>query len=185
MALENKVLVSYEEVIKAFEKFDTCGDGKVAYKQLKCIMRELGLDPREAEVTKCVETLKNNQKNDHRMKLGLDPREAEVTKCVETLKNNHKNHHRMTHFTCYELYELVNNRKKDTNLEEIRMAFRLFDVDGKGYISIKDLKQITDELKEEIKQDELEEMIDVVGVKVPGKVSFEEFAMIMKKTSLY
>uniref|UniRef100_A0AC35F7J5 EF-hand domain-containing protein n=1 Tax=Panagrolaimus sp. PS1159 TaxID=55785 RepID=A0AC35F7J5_9BILA len=157
MALENKVLVSYEEVIKAFEKFDTCGDGKVAYKQLKCIMRELGLDPREAEVTKCVETLKNNQKNDHRM----------------------------THFTCYELYELVNNRKKDTNLEEIRMAFRLFDVDGKGYISIKDLKQITDELKEEIKQDELEEMIDVVGVKVPGKVSFEEFAMIMKKTSLY
>lgn len=36
------------------------------------------------------------------------------------------------------------------------MAFRLFDVDGKGFISIKDLKQITDELKEEIKQDELE-----------------------------
>uniref|UniRef100_A0A914YYX9 EF-hand domain-containing protein n=1 Tax=Panagrolaimus superbus TaxID=310955 RepID=A0A914YYX9_9BILA len=157
MALENKALVSYEEVIKAFEKFDTCGDGKVAYKQLKCIMRELGLDPREAEVTKCVETLKNCQKNDYRM----------------------------THFTCRELYELVNNRKKDTNLEEIRMAFRLFDVDGKGYISIKDLKQITDELKEVMKEDELEEMIDVVGVKIPGKVSFEEFAMIMKKTSLY
>uniref|UniRef100_A0AC34GQA2 EF-hand domain-containing protein n=1 Tax=Panagrolaimus sp. ES5 TaxID=591445 RepID=A0AC34GQA2_9BILA len=157
MALENKALVSYEEVIKAFEKFDTCGDGKVAYKQLKCIMRELGLDPREAEVTKCVETLKNSQKSDHRM----------------------------THFTCRELYELVNDRKKDTNLEEIRMAFRLFDVDGKGYISIKDLKQITDELKEIIKEDELEEMIDVVGVKIPGKVSFEEFAMIMKKTSLY
>lgn len=67
MTLENKALVSYEEVIKAFEKFDSSGDGKVPYKQLKCIMRELGLDPREAEVSKCIETLKNSQKGDHRM----------------------------------------------------------------------------------------------------------------------
>lgn len=70
----------------------------------------------------------------------------------------------LAHFSCSDLYELVNNRKKDTNLEEIRMAFRLFDVDGKGYIDIKDLQQITDELKEEIKPDELEVSYRVVKI---------------------
>uniref|UniRef100_A0A7E4UX62 EF-hand domain-containing protein n=1 Tax=Panagrellus redivivus TaxID=6233 RepID=A0A7E4UX62_PANRE len=149
--------ITFDEVSQAFEKFNVEDRGKVPYKQLKCVMRELGLDPREAEVAKCVDWLKNWQKNDDRA----------------------------THFTASDLFDLINQRKKDANLEEIRTAFRLFDVAGKGFISVDDLKTVTEELKETLKPEELEEMLNVIRLKIPEKVSFEEFAIIMKKTALY
>uniref|UniRef100_A0AC34RIN5 EF-hand domain-containing protein n=1 Tax=Panagrolaimus sp. JU765 TaxID=591449 RepID=A0AC34RIN5_9BILA len=147
--------ITLEEITNALEKFDPTEDGRVPYKSLKIVMRDLGLDPRESE----------------------------VSKSIETLKTNGKHAERLTHFTAESLFELLSNRKtKENDLEEIRTAFKLFDVKGKGYITVSDLKHITGELKETVKDDEL---AAIVGNKVPGRVSFEEFAVIMKKTSLY
>lgn len=56
--LKSSPLVSFEEITKALEKFSPTEDGKVPYKQLKTVMRDLGLDPRESEVTKYIDTLK-------------------------------------------------------------------------------------------------------------------------------
>ena len=59
---------------------------------------------------------------------------------------------------------LSNRRNKDSSLEEIRTAFKLFDVKGKGYITAEDLKHITEELKDDIKSEELEVAFVVFSV---------------------
>ena len=65
--LKSSPLVSFEEIAKALEKFSPTEDGKVPYKQLKIVMRDLGLDPRESEVTKYIDTLKSIGKSEDRL----------------------------------------------------------------------------------------------------------------------
>uniref|UniRef100_A0A8C2SVG9 EF-hand domain-containing protein n=1 Tax=Coturnix japonica TaxID=93934 RepID=A0A8C2SVG9_COTJA len=65
-------------------------------------------------------------------------------------------------------------------------AFRLFDDDGTGKISFKNLKrlQVNSDLPE-LSQNHRTEMIDEADRDGDGEVSEQEFLRIMKKTSLY
>jgi len=74
------------------------------------------------------------------------------------------------------------NRDPD---EEIRKAFRLFDEDGSGKISIRALKRVAKELGETLTDDELSAMIDEFDKDNDGMINEEEFTYIMKQTSIY
>ena len=74
--------------------------------------------------------------------------------------------------------------EKDTK-EEIVKVFKLFDDDGTGKISFKNLKRVAKELGENMTDEELQEMIDEADRDGDGEVNEEEFLRIMKKTSLY
>ncbi|CAL1612794.1 unnamed protein product [Knipowitschia caucasica] len=74
--------------------------------------------------------------------------------------------------------------EKDSK-EEILKAFRLFDDDCTGKISFKNLKRVAKELGENLRDEELQEMIDEADRDGDGEVSEEEFLKIMKKTNLY
>lgn len=69
--------------------------------------------------------------------------------------------------------------------EEILKAFRLFDDDTTGKISLKNLKRVARELGETMNDDELQEMIDEADRDGDGEISEEEFIRIMKKTNLF
>ena len=70
-------------------------------------------------------------------------------------------------------------------LEEIRKAFRLFDDDETGKISLKNLRRVAKELGETMTDEELQEMIDEADRDGDGEISEEEFIRIMKKTNLF
>ena len=70
-------------------------------------------------------------------------------------------------------------------MEEIRKAFRLFDDDESGKISLKNLRRVAKELGETMTDDELQEMIDEADRDGDGEISEEDFIRIMKKTNLF
>jgi len=69
--------------------------------------------------------------------------------------------------------------------EEILKAFRLFDDDSTGKISLRNLKRVARELGETMTDDELQEMIDEADRDNDGEISEEEFIRVMKKTNLF
>jgi len=64
-------------------------------------------------------------------------------------------------------------------------AFRLFDDDNTGKISLKNLKRVARELGEAMTEEELQEMIDEADRNGDGEIDEEEFVRIMKKTNLF
>ena len=69
--------------------------------------------------------------------------------------------------------------------EEISLGFSLMDKDKDGFITLKDLKQLCKDLKVDLQDDELDDMIYQADQDGDGKVSKEEFMNILMKTSLY
>ena len=69
--------------------------------------------------------------------------------------------------------------------EEIRKAFALFDEDGSGKISVRNLRRIARELGEPLADEELQAMIDEFDRDGDGAVDFADFSKIMQATSLY
>ncbi|XP_065052215.1 uncharacterized protein LOC135681595 isoform X1 [Rhopilema esculentum] len=63
--------------------------------------------------------------------------------------------------------------------EEVRIAFEFFDLDGNGYISMTELKQVALELGEELTESEIDEMIREADVDGDGQVDYNEFLRMM------
>ena len=79
---------------------------------------------------------------------------------------------------------LLHQAERDP-LDEIRKAFQLFDDDGTGKVSLKNLRRVAKELGETMNDDELQEMIDEADRDGDGEINEEEFIRIMKKTNLF
>lgn len=69
-------------------------------------------------------------------------------------------------------------------LEEVRKAFKLFDEDGNGRISLRNLRHIALELGENIDDDELRAMIDEFDLDGDGEINEQEFIAIMTEAGL-
>ena len=69
--------------------------------------------------------------------------------------------------------------------EEILKAFQLFDTDGSGSISLKNMRNISRELGENLADDELQAMIDEFDRDQDGEINQAEFMYIMKQSSVY
>jgi centrin-3 len=69
--------------------------------------------------------------------------------------------------------------------EEIQKAFRLFDEDGTGKITLKNLRRVARELGENLSDDELGAMIEEFDRGGQGAITLEDFFYIMKSSSLY
>ena len=70
-------------------------------------------------------------------------------------------------------------------VEEILKAFKLFDEDSTGRISLRNLRRVARELGEDLSDDELQAMIDEFDKDGDGEINENEFLGIMKQTSIY
>ncbi|CAF3888522.1 unnamed protein product [Adineta steineri] len=66
---------------------------------------------------------------------------------------------------------------------ELRDAFRLFDRDNSGYITINELKQVMLNMGEKLNQEELEDMMREADVNRDGKLDYQEFVQKLLSTS--
>lgn len=78
---------------------------------------------------------------------------------------------------------MTENVVEESSKEEVRKVFNLFDVDQTGFIELKNLKKIAKELGENLKEEDIIELISKSDADGDGKVSFQEFYDIMSRTT--
>ncbi|CAH1182027.1 unnamed protein product [Phyllotreta striolata] len=62
---------------------------------------------------------------------------------------------------------------------ELKGAFRMYDKEGNGFISIEVLREILRELDEKLTEDDLDNMIDEIDTDGSGTVDWDEFKAVM------
>ena len=71
---------------------------------------------------------------------------------------------------------IVNRREKDVDSEEeVLKAFKLFDKEGNGLININELKNIMLSVGNNIKEEELNDMLKEADTDMDGYINYEEF----------
>ena len=79
-----------------------------------------------------------------------------------------------------EFLQLMSLCQKDANSEEeVREAFTLFDKDGSGFISSKELKDVLTTTAEKMTPEEVDDMISGVDANGDGQIDMEEFIKLM------
>ncbi|XP_063083695.1 calcium-binding protein 4 isoform X2 [Cavia porcellus] len=141
-----------EELQAAFEEFDTDQDGYIGHRELGDCMRTLGYMPTEMEL-------------------------LEVAQHVKM---------RMGGFVDFEEFlELIGPKLREETahmlgVRELRIAFREFDKDQDGRITVAELRQVAPALLgEPLEGTELDEMLRDIDLNGDGTIDFDEFVMML------
>ncbi|XP_057613223.1 centrin-4 [Chionomys nivalis] len=113
--------------------------------------------------------------------LGFEPKKEEIRQMIVEIDKEG------TGTICFEDFFAIMSVKmneKDEK-EEILKAFKLFDDDATGTISLNNIKRVAKELGENLTEEDLQEMLDEADRDGDGEINEEEFLRMMKKTSLY
>merc|ERR1719219_562296 len=113
--------------------------------------------------------------------LGFEPKKDEIKKMIADIDKDGSGT-----IDFQEFLEMMTTKmsEKDSR-EEILKAFRLFDDDETGFITLKNLRRVSKEIGENMSDEELQEMIDEADRDGDGQINEDEFLRIMQKTSLY
>ncbi|XP_056136481.1 calcium-binding protein 4 [Lampris incognitus] len=141
-----------DELQEAFKEFDYDGDGFIHYKDIADCMRTMGYMPTEMELIEIIQQIK--------MKWG-------------------------GHVDFDDFCELMGPRMLAetahmVGLKELRSAFKQFDCDGDGKITLDELKEaMKNLLGEKLKKGELEEILGDIDLNKDGNIDFDEFVMML------
>jgi centrin-1 len=113
--------------------------------------------------------------------LGFEPKKEEVKRMIADIDREGRG---VIEFQDFLDVMTVKMAERDPR-EEILKAFRLFDDDSSGKISLRNLKRVARELGETMTDDELQEMIEEADRDGDGEISEEDFIRVMKKTNLF
>ncbi|XP_072033633.1 neo-calmodulin-like [Amphiura filiformis] len=152
MATSNLTEEQVTEFKEAFCLFDKNGDGLITANDIGLVMRSLGQNPTEAELQD--------------MFIGVDS---------AALNGKGIN---------FDEFLLMMSRKMQTSdtEEELKEAFRVFDKDGDGFISSKELRHVLANLGENLSEGECLEIIHEIDEDGDGQVSFPEFVKMVTKS---
>jgi Ca2+-binding EF-hand superfamily protein len=113
--------------------------------------------------------------------LGFEPKKQEIRKMINDIDRDGSGTIDFQEF----LGMMTSKMSERDSREEILKAFRLFDDDNTGKITLNNLRRVAKEIGENMTDEELREMIDEADRDGDGEIDQEEFLRIMKKTSLY
>jgi len=113
--------------------------------------------------------------------LGFEPKKEEIKKMISDIDKDGSGTIDFNEF----LEMMTSKMSERDSREEILKAFRLFDDDETGKITLKNLRRVAKEIGEQMTDEELQEMIEEADLDGDNEIDQEEFLRIMKKTSLY
>ncbi|KAJ9134179.1 Cell division control protein, partial [Coniochaeta hoffmannii] len=144
-----------------FGLFDNNDDGRLDYHEFRFCLRALGFDLPKPETYAYL------------TKYGVPPLGWQAEKSGECTPP-------WRQFTLPVVQGIAGHliAKRDP-LEELRRAFRLFDVDGKGMIRLEDLVRVSQEIGQPLEQGEMETMIQEFDSDGKGGVGEDEFVKLM------
>ncbi|NXM65550.1 CABP4 protein, partial [Serilophus lunatus] len=141
-----------DELLDAFKEFDTDQDGYISYKDLGACMRTLGYMPTEMELIEISQHIK--------MRMGG---RVDFEDFVQMMGP-----------------KLREETAHMVGVRELKIAFREFDMNGDGEISNAEMREaIAALLGEQLKAQEVDEILQDVDLNGDGHVDFDEFVMML------
>ncbi|XP_014129515.2 calcium-binding protein 4 [Zonotrichia albicollis] len=141
-----------DELLDAFKEFDTDQDGYISYKDLGACMRTLGYMPTEMELIEISQHIK--------MRMGG---RVDFEDFVQMMGP-----------------KLREETAHMVGVRELKIAFREFDMNGDGEISTAEMREaIAALLGEQLKAQEVDEILQDVDLNGDGHVDFDEFVMML------
>ncbi|CCH62443.1 hypothetical protein TBLA_0H01560 [Henningerozyma blattae CBS 6284] len=108
--------------------------------------------------------------------LGLKPTESEVTDLMNEIDLDGNHQIEFDEF----LVLMSRQQKSNDSKEELLEAFKVFDVNGDGYISRSELKQVLTSIGENLSEQEIDDMMKEVG-DGKGRIDINQFAAMLSK----
>ncbi|XP_038273477.1 caltractin-like isoform X2 [Dermochelys coriacea] len=112
--------------------------------------------------------------------LGYEPKKEELKKIISEVDKEGSGKINFDSF----LYAMTQKMSEPESREDILKAFKLFDDNGTGKISFQNLKRVAGEIRENLTDEELQEMIDEADVDGDGEVNEQEFLRIIRMNSM-
>ncbi|KAL8592617.1 hypothetical protein ACOMHN_026547 [Nucella lapillus] len=107
--------------------------------------------------------------------LGLNPGEKELHDMIAQIDPKGKGTVDFTEF----LKMMTKRNKHSESEEQLREAFKVFDKDGDGYLSVSEFRHVMTNLGERLTPEEVEDMVRQVDHLEEGRVSCEEFVKLV------
>jgi len=145
-----------EELREAFHLFDKDNDGCITAKEVQTVMRGLRLESTDQEISDMI----NN----------VDVDGSGTVDFNEFLAM-------MSRSNCRRVDGPQAQSK--TEEEELRQAFRVFDMDSNGYIDANELKITMFNLGENLNDKDIKNMLKMADKNKDGKIDYEEFITMM------
>lgn len=110
--------------------------------------------------------------------IGQNPSSAEVEEMIHEVDNDGTGTIDFDEFIV--LMERFGKDPQETEMQ-LRAAFKVFDKNKDGFISVRELKEVMMNLGEKMTDDEFEDMIVEADVDGDGQIDYEEFIAMMTK----
>jgi len=108
--------------------------------------------------------------------LGQNPTESELNDIIAEFDADDNGTIDFTEFLTMMEKKL---KQAETEDDEIREAFRVFDKNGDGFISAAELRHVMTHLGEKLTEDEVDEMIREADLDNDGQIDWNEFVRMM------
>ncbi|KRX04240.1 hypothetical protein PPERSA_11364 [Pseudocohnilembus persalinus] len=147
-----------KDIKEAFDLFDVDGSGTIDIKELNVALRALGFEPKKDEIKKLVSDLNSESKD------------KENTNTID-----------YTEF----LQIMTAKMNERESPEEIKRAFNLFDIDKSNVITFQNLKEISQELGEQMSDEELKLMLNEANNSKNGTgvVTWDQFVQVLSRAT--
>ncbi|XP_056265597.1 calcium-binding protein 1-like [Pseudoliparis swirei] len=165
-----------DELQEAFKEFDYDADGFLHYKDIAGCMRAMGYMPTEMELIEIIQQIK--------MRCGSclligSHSGVRLDACEVKSEAPGGGHVDFDDFCELMGPRILAETAHMVGLKELRCAFRQFDCDGDGKISLEELKEAMKSLLgEKLKKGELEEILSDIDLNKDGNIDFDGLAKL-------